>query len=135
MDAMVNYLISDGSLLDCTGAETKKNASIFVKDERIAKVGSVAEVKSFADSRGGAYEVIDANGHTIMPGIVDCHVHPSYGDITSFEELDFYPGVEYRTLRGTLALKRCYGLASPALRRPVVFGISMWRYVTRLMRA
>ncbi len=103
---MVNYLISDGSLLDCTGAETKKNASIFVKDERIAKVGSVAEVKSFADSRGGAYEVIDANGHTIMPGIVDCHVHPSYGDITSFEELDFYPGVEYRTLRGTLALKR-----------------------------
>ena len=102
----MNYLISDGSLLDCTGAEAKKNASIFVKDERIAKVGSADKVSAYADGQGGVYEVIDANGHTIMPGIVDCHVHPSYGDITSFEELDFYPGVEYRTLRGTLALKQ-----------------------------
>ena len=41
-----------------------------------------------------------------MPGLVDCHVHPSYGDVLSFEELDLYTSVEFRTLRGALACRQ-----------------------------
>ena len=102
---MTRYLVSNGVLLDCTGSAPKKNAAVLVDGNRIAKVGTAGEVKAFAD-REGDYETIDARGQTIMPGIVDCHVHPSYGDIASFEELDFYPGVEYRTLRAALAIKK-----------------------------
>ena len=102
---MTNYLINNGRLIDCTGAEPKKDASLFVAGDRIAKVGPADEVKAYAASQG-AHETVEASGLTIMPGIIDCHVHPSYGDITSFEELDFYPGVEYRTLRATHALKQ-----------------------------
>ncbi|MDZ4736995.1 MAG: amidohydrolase family protein [Rhodospirillaceae bacterium] len=102
---MARYLFSNGTVIDCTGDGPKERASVLVEDNKIAKIGGAAEVEAAA-KKGGAFETIDASGMTIMPGMVDCHVHPSYGDILSFEELDFYPGVEYRTLRATVDIKK-----------------------------
>ena len=101
---MANYLINNGTVLDCTGAKPKKNASLFVEGNRIAKIGETAKVKKYAE--GKTYKTIDAGGKTIMPGIIDCHVHPSYGDITSVEEVELYSTVEYRTLKSALACKK-----------------------------
>ena len=78
----------------------KKDAATFVRDQRIAKIGAAEIVEAHADGVGDD-ETIDAAGPAIMPGIVDCHVHPWYGGITSFEELDFRPGVAYRARRAT----------------------------------
>lgn len=102
---MSSYLVTNGKILDATGNPRQSNTSLFVKGDRIAKIGPDQEVKAVADS-DGPYEVIDAAGKTVMPGLVDCHVHPSYGDVLSFEELDLYAGVEFRTLRGALACKK-----------------------------
>ena len=101
---MANYLISNGSVLDCTGAKPKKNTSVFVEGNRIAKIGESAKVKKYAE--GKKYKTIDAGGKTIMPGMIDCHVHPSYGDIIAIEELELYSTVEYRTLKSALACKK-----------------------------
>ena len=101
---MANYLINNGTVLDCTGAKPKKNTSVFVEGNRIAKIGETAKVKKYAE--GKTYKTIDAGGKTIMPGIIDCHVHPSFGDIIAIEELDLYTPVEYRTLKGALACKK-----------------------------
>ena len=102
---MANYLVTNGQVLDATGSPREGNRSLFVKDGRIAKIGPDQEVKAAAEAEGG-YEIIDAAGMTVMPGIVDCHVHPSYGDVLSVESLDLYAGVEFRTLRGALACRK-----------------------------
>ena len=101
---MSNYLISNGSVLDCTGAKPKKNTSVFVEGNRIAKIGEEAALKKFAE--GKKYKTIDAGGKTIMPGMIDTHVHPSYGEITAVEEVELYTPVEYRTLKAALSIKK-----------------------------
>jgi imidazolonepropionase-like amidohydrolase len=108
---MPNYLISNGSVLDCTGAKPKKHTSLFVEGNRIAKIGEAAKVKKFAE--GKKYKTIDAAGKAIMLGLSDCHVHP-YGDIKSVEELELYAGVEYRTLRAAHGYRKvlCSGMTS-----------------------
>ena len=86
---MADYLIENGRLLDVTGSQPSPNSSVFVEGNRIAKLGPKEMVKAFADKKGD-YKTLDASGRTIMPGMIDCHVHPSYGDITSIEALEIY---------------------------------------------
>ena len=95
---MGGYLITGGRLLDATGAAPQDGVSVLVEGNRIRKIGPDREVAAAAETLGG-YRTIDAAGHTVMPGMIDAHCHISYGDILSFEELDLYAGVEYRTLR------------------------------------
>jgi imidazolonepropionase-like amidohydrolase len=102
---MSAYLIDNGTLLDSTGRRPVPGTSVYVDGSTITKIGPEEEVRAFALAKG-AHQVIDATGHTIMPGLIDCHVHPSYGDITSIEQLDIYTSREYRTLRGALACKK-----------------------------
>lgn len=45
--------------------------------------------------------VLDAQGMTVMPGLVDSHCHLSYGDARNIEEQDLYGSPEYRAIRGT----------------------------------
>ena len=72
---MADYLIENGELLDVTGSKPSPNSSVFVEGNRIAKLGPKEMVKAFADRKGG-YKTLDASGRTIMPGMIDCHVHP-----------------------------------------------------------
>ncbi len=102
---MGNYLINDGTCLDGTGKRPRKRTSILVTGNRIAKIGPPDKVRAFAEGEG-RFKTVEADGKTIMPGMIDCHCHVSYGDVLSFEELDLYTGVEYRTLRGALACKK-----------------------------
>lgn len=95
---MGGYLITGGRLLDATGAAPRDGVSVLVEGNRIRKIGPDREVTAAAETLGG-YRTVDAAGHTVMPGMIDGHCHISYGDILSFEELDLYAGVEYRTLR------------------------------------
>ena len=95
---MGGYLITGGRLLDGTGAAPQDGVSVLVEGNRIRKIGPDREVAAAAETLGG-YRTIDAAGRTVMPGMIDGHCHISYGDILSFEELDLYAGVEYRTLR------------------------------------
>jgi imidazolonepropionase-like amidohydrolase len=43
--------------------------------------------------------VIDAEGKTVMPGLIDSHCHINYGEVETEEELDLYTPLEYRALR------------------------------------
>ena len=100
---MANYLITGGTVIDCTGAKPKK-AAVFIEGNRIAKIGEDAALKKYA--AGMTYKTINASGKTVMPGMIDCHVHPSFGDIISIEELDLYSTVEYRTLKSAHYIKK-----------------------------
>jgi enamidase len=61
--------------------------SILIEDGRIAAVGHGLDGDSGAGSRGSAggdagVQVIDAKGTTAMPGLIDSHAHPAFGDYT-----------------------------------------------------
>src|SRR5579864_6527062 len=87
-------LISNGRLLDGTGAAAVRDAAVVVRDGRIGYAGPVA----------GAPEVppdavrVDARGGTVMPGLVEAHFHPTYFDVAELADLDIKYPVEYVTL-------------------------------------
>ena len=60
---------------DPTQARELRQASVFVRDNRIEAIGPAAELPASAD------EVIDARGHLVLPGLVNTH-HHTYQSLT-----------------------------------------------------
>ena len=57
-------------LIDGTGADPVENTTVVIEGERIVALGPGAVVEVPRDAH-----VIDAAGMTLMPGLIDCHVH------------------------------------------------------------
>ena len=72
--------ITNATLIDGTSADPVRNATIIIDDERITQIG--AGVAAPRDA-----EVIDAGGCTVMPGMIDCHVHMLYHPASLQERL------------------------------------------------
>jgi enamidase len=51
--------------------------TIVVRDGRVAEIGSADQV-----SANGIEHRIDADGSTVVPGLIDSHIHPVLGDFT-----------------------------------------------------
>ncbi|MDZ7778524.1 MAG: amidohydrolase family protein [Gemmatimonadota bacterium] len=68
-----HVLIRDVRLIDGTGGPARSSMSVEIRDGRIARVAPTAEL----DSVSGA-EVIEGEGHTLMPGLVMLHEHMFY---------------------------------------------------------
>lgn len=54
-------------------ADFSIHAAMAIRNGRIIKVGDVEELRSFA---GSATEWVDLEGRTVLPGLIDSHVHP-----------------------------------------------------------
>jgi imidazolonepropionase-like amidohydrolase len=96
MTAAKGYLIK-GKVIDGTGAAPIDDGAVVVEGERIAWVGAVAEMP--ADHANAGHEVVELTGRCVVPGIVDGHVHISFGEARSEEELALYTPVEYRAIK------------------------------------
>ena len=66
--------IVGGNLIDGTGSPVVENATVIVDGDRIVEVGPRA-----AGNIPDGCEVLDATGHTIMPGLIDVHDHLASG--------------------------------------------------------
>jgi len=62
--------IKCGTLIDGNGGKTVKNAVILIKDDRITAVGPAKDVKIPKNA-----EVINCSKYTVMPGMMDLHIH------------------------------------------------------------
>ncbi|PSR21070.1 MAG: amidohydrolase family protein [Sulfobacillus acidophilus] len=90
---MSSIYIFNGTLIDGTGRSTVSDAAVLIRDQHIVHAGPGAEVSCPRDE---TITKIDACGGTILPGLIDCHVH-----ITAeiFPTADFSEPYTYRILR------------------------------------
>jgi imidazolonepropionase-like amidohydrolase len=68
---VTNFIVTNAQLLDPAAGERRPGASIRVEGERIVDVAE----DGVPISRSDNVEVIDAGGRTLMPGLIDAHVH------------------------------------------------------------
>ncbi len=66
---MIRAVHADG-LLDPSTGETTREAVVLVQDGRVTKAGQRSTTQVPRDA-----EAIDATGLTLLPGLIDCHVH------------------------------------------------------------
>ncbi|MEC7845200.1 MAG: amidohydrolase family protein [Actinomycetota bacterium] len=90
-----NLLISGGTLIDGTGSEPIPNHHIFISNGEIVALGENADKKAneFCKEEGIALEElveINAEGKSVMPGLIDSHLHCSFDDVQSNDELFFH---------------------------------------------
>lgn len=88
-------LLQNGTVIDGVRPEPIRNASVLVERERITAVGDRDAV---TPPPHGIGTVVDVSGRTIMPGMVDCHVHGINHDITCWEDFDLRRPMEHTTL-------------------------------------
>ncbi|MEO7965200.1 MAG: amidohydrolase family protein, partial [Gemmatimonadaceae bacterium] len=91
----VTLAIVGGRIIDGYGGAPIENGVILVAGERITAVGRQGEVVVPPGT-----QVIDANGHTVLPGMIDMHVHlqlVGHGDYKRWNDL-------YGTREGSLVM-------------------------------
>ena len=98
---MTTTLLRNGTVIDGTGAEPVADGGVLLRDGRIAAVGRLADL-SVPDGT----EEIDVRGGTILPGLIDTHVHMMVQGMNTDEHLtrpfsyNFYRAIGF--LRNTL---------------------------------
>jgi len=71
---MSSFLFKNLSLLDPRWKEARGGYEVLVEDDRIQEV-SAKPIKS------AAARAIDCGGRTVMPGLIDCHVHTHHSEV------------------------------------------------------
>ena len=68
-----SLVIRNGTLIDGTGADPIADGIVIIEGERIVAVGREADIAIPSDA-----QFIDAQGGTILPGLIDSHVHTTW---------------------------------------------------------
>jgi imidazolonepropionase-like amidohydrolase len=102
-------------LIDGTGAPAKEGAALVIERDTLVHVGPLAAA---AEPKGPEVETIDLGGRTVIPGLVEAHIHLSYNDVKVIADLDLNCPPEYSTLKAAknaaLALSCGYTAARSA---------------------
>lgn len=93
-----------GRLLDGSLAPAREDAIVVTEGDTIAWVGDAAALPR--QYQGPDYEELALPGRTLMPGLVDGHIHITFGEARSEEELALYTPVEFRTLKAVWNAKK-----------------------------
>ncbi len=77
----------DARLIDGIADEPIERGFVRVREGRIAAFGPISAYRK----AGGDELVVDLGGRTLLPGLIDCHVHFVYSGFRSLEEIDRCP--------------------------------------------
>ena len=106
----MDLLISGGVVITMDSARRViPDGAVAIQGDKIAAVGPAADLPQTAT------RVIDARGHAVLPGLIDCHAHAGHGLVKTLAGGDSAAWGE--------ACRRIYTLASPP---------SFWRAEARL---
>jgi imidazolonepropionase-like amidohydrolase len=120
------HAIKAGLLIDGCGSEPIRDAVLLFEGKHISAVGPAASVAIPAGA-----EIIDAAGKTVMPGLIDTHVHIMYSSAALDQQLFTPKAVAYykametlkRTLRAGFTTVRDAGGADAGIRQAIEMGL------------
>jgi imidazolonepropionase-like amidohydrolase len=84
----VTIVFEHATLLDCTGRDPQPDSRVVIDDGRIGRIGRADGPSGPRDAR-----VIDCQGRTLMPGLLDAHVHLASLDLDPVAEVALAPAV------------------------------------------
>ena len=93
-----------GTIVNGTLDRPLESGALVIEGERIVWVGRDRELPK--QYRAEDLSVIDLPGRVLMPGIIDAHIHISFGEARSEEELALYTPVEFRALKAVWNAKK-----------------------------
>jgi imidazolonepropionase-like amidohydrolase len=88
-------IIRNGTIFTSNGDEPQSDGELHINDGTITYVGSTHNAPA---EQGSNSLVIDAQGGTILPGLIEAHFHATYFNVETLEDLDIKYPVEYVTL-------------------------------------
>jgi imidazolonepropionase-like amidohydrolase len=120
------FVIKAGLLIDGRGGETIRDASVLVEGKTISAVGPATAIRI-----PEGVEVVDASGKTVMPGLIDAHVHAMATSASLEQRLSTPKAVSYfraaenleRTLRAGFTTVRDGGGADAGIRQAIEQGL------------
>jgi imidazolonepropionase-like amidohydrolase len=123
---MTYTLIHNATLIDGTGRPPIANANLLIKGKNIHAVGPADDI----GRQDSEYREIDGEGGTVMPGLIDTHVHllleglNMERDMQTPFSLRFYNSVEYmrRTVEAGVTSVRDAGGADAGVKQAVESG-------------
>ena len=89
--------IENARLLPCVDETAIDDGTVVIDGELIAWVGPSRDLPS--EFRDEGIPAIGAGGATVMPGLIDGHMHISFGEPQTEEELYIYTPSPYRAIR------------------------------------
>jgi imidazolonepropionase-like amidohydrolase len=92
---MTNTILTNINVLDCTGAEPFE-AEVEIQGNRIHKISPTPLARE-------GQTIVDGQGCTLMPGLVEAHAHASFTDINVFEDIGDTPPEEHTLLTAHFA--------------------------------
>jgi imidazolonepropionase-like amidohydrolase len=87
-------LFINATLIDGNGGEPVHNAAVRVVGNTIQHVGRTEDFESTSrpfDGSVSEYRVVDLKGRTLMPGLVEGHVHLAWQDANGLPDIDYKP--------------------------------------------
>ena len=77
----------DARLIDGVSDEPLERGFVRVREGRISEVGPMADFRS----AGREERTVELTGQSLLPGLIDCHVHFVYSGFPNLEEIDRCP--------------------------------------------
>ena len=64
----MKYVLQGGKVIDGTGSKPKDDVALIVEGNKILEITSKDRLPKDA-------QIVDVSGKTLMPGLIDCHLH------------------------------------------------------------
>ena len=75
----MGFVLTGATLIDGNGGDPLADAAVCVEGERIAWVGSAADLPA----KWGDVMQVDVSGKWLLPGLIDAHIHICYNGVES----------------------------------------------------
>jgi imidazolonepropionase-like amidohydrolase len=92
----MRFYLKNLQLIDGTGAPARAGAALIIEGDTLVHVGPLAATD---EPRGSDVETMDLGGRTVIPGLVEAHIHLSYNHVKVIADLDLNCPPEYSTLK------------------------------------
>lgn len=111
--------IKCGKLFSAAGNSAETNQTIITENGCISFIGPSDQTPPPVSGD----ETLDYSDYFVLPGLIDIHVHLSYGNAQTEEDIDLFAPVEYRALRGLYSAQRVLKAGFTSIADPATTGV------------